>query len=318
MKDMKKVFLIVCCILLCGLTGCKDKQENNNGNLAENYEWLPSAKKDNEILLYDKYDQRIVSYDKSKHLVKEKNTTQNYMQFEFNDLETNIYTTGHSIENNYKIIEKENKTIKTLYEMKENEAIFPLAYQNEDNMYFLKTTYNSDGNEIYKERVICQFELNFKQLKEIKLTRGLLVSNGVIVDDILYFTVYNEVNDNYDLYSLNINNIDKVDLISKGLVTGEVYNNNGKLWVSNKSKIYDYEDNSIQFPKKILNYFYFDKLLQIDINNEGDLELTITNTTTKNTKSTFDKIVDVRAENRNIYIYTLDEMTELNEGGNND
>ena len=45
MKDMKKVFLIVFCILLCGLTGCKDKQENNNGNLAENYEWLPSAKK---------------------------------------------------------------------------------------------------------------------------------------------------------------------------------------------------------------------------------------------------------------------------------
>ena len=68
----------------------------------------------------------------------------------------------------------------------------------------------------------------------------------------------------------------------------------------------------IQFPKEILNYFYFDKLLQININNEGDLELTITNTTTKNTKSTFDKMVDVRAENHNIYIYTLDEITELN------
>ena len=183
---------------------------------------------------------------------------------------------------------------------------------NENNMYFLKTAYNPDGNEIYEERVICQFELESKQLKEIKSTQGLLVSNGVIVDDILYFTVYNETNDNYDLYSLNINNIDKVDLINKGLVTGEVYNNNGKLWVSDKNNLYDYEDNSIQFPKKILNYFYLDKLFQIDINNEGDLELTITNITTKNTENTFDKIVDVRAENNKIYIYTLDEMTELN------
>ena len=34
--------------------------------------------------------------------------------------------------------------------------------------------------------------------------------------------------------------------------------------------------------------------------------------TTKNTENTFDKIVDVRAENNKIYIYTLDEMTELN------
>lgn len=307
---MKKVLLILFCIIFCGLAGCSSNK--NNANFHTDYDWLPTTKNKNEILLYDKYDQRIVAYNKKSYNITEKNTTQNYMQFEFSDLMANIYTTGHSIENNYKIIEKENKTIKTLYEMKENEAIFPLAYQNENNMYFLKTVYNPDGNEIYEERVICQFELESKQLKEIKSTQGLLVSNGVIVDDILYFTVYNETNDNYDLYSLNINNIDKVDLINKGLVTGEVYNNNGKLWVSDKNNLYDYEDNSIQFPKKILNYFYLDKLFQIDINNEGDLELTITNITTKNTENTFDKIVDVRAENNKIYIYTLDEMTELN------
>lgn len=307
---MKKVWLILFCIIFCGLAGCSSNK--NNANVHTDYDWLPTTKNKNEILLYDKYDQRIVAYNKKSYNITEKNTTQNYMQFEFSDLMANIYTTGHSIENNYKIIEKENKTIKTLYEMKENEAIFPLAYQNENNMYFLKTAYNPDGNEIYEERVICQFELESKQLKEIKSTQGLLVSNGVIVDDILYFTVYNETNDNYDLYSLNINNIDKVDLINKGLVTGEVYNNNGKLWVSDKNNLYDYEDNSIQFPKKILNYFYLDKLFQIDINNEGDLELTITNITTKNTENTFDKIVDVRAENNKIYIYTLDEMTELN------
>lgn len=311
MKDMKKIILLLCCILLCGLTGCENKQEKSNDDLEKNYEWLPSAKSDNEILLYDRYDQRIVSYDKSNHLVKEKNTTQNYMQFEFNNLETNIYTTGHSIKNHYKIIEKGDSKINTLYEMEENEAIFPFAYQDENNMYFLKTSYDSDGNEIYKERIICQFEMKSKQLKEIKSTKGLLASNGVIIDDLLYFTVYNEANNNYDLYSLNINNIDKVELISKGLVTGEVYNHNGELWVSDKNKIYNYKDNSVQFSKKILNYFYLDKLFQIDINNEGDLELTITNITTKKIENTFDKIVDVRVQNNEIYVYTLDKMVKL-------
>lgn len=307
---MKKVLPILFCIIFCGLVGCSGNKDNVNTN-HNNYDWLPEVQSKNEILLYDKYDQRIVAYNKANHNVTEKNTTQNYMQFEFNDLTANVYTTGHSIKNNYKIIEKNNDTIKTLFKMKENEAIFPLAYQNKKSMYFLKTSYNSSGSEIYKERIICQFETNSKQLKEIKSTQGLLVSNGVMIDHLLYFTVYNEANDNYDLYALNTNHMDDVELKDRGLVTGEVYNNNGELWVSDKNKIYNYKDNSKQFSKKILNYFYLDKLFQIDINNEGDFQLIITDIVTKRIEETFNKIVDVRAQNNKIYVYTLDKILEL-------
>lgn len=306
---MKKVLLILLCILFCNLAGCSSNK--NNADIHTDYDWLPSIKNKNEVLLYDKYDQRIVAYNKKNYNVTEKNATQNYMQFEFNDLAANIYTTGHSIKNNYKIIEKTNDTINTLHKMKENEAIFPFAYLNENNMYFLKTSYDSDGNEIYEKRIICQFDMKSKQLREINSTQGLLASNGIIIESVLYFTVYNEVNNNYDLYVLNANNMENVKLVNKGLETGEVYNNNGKLWVSGKNKIYDYKDNSLQFPKKILNYFYLDKLFQIAINNEGELELTITNVTTKKIETVFEKVVDVRIQDNEICVYTLDKLVKL-------
>lgn len=307
---MKKILLILLCIVFCSLIGCNNKDDINK-NASSDYDWLPSAKNEDELLLYDKYDQRIISFDKKNYNVTGKNTTQNYMQFEFNDLKANIYTTGHSIENNYKIIEKKCDKTSVLYEMKENEAIFPLAYKNEQIMYFLKTTYDSSGKEIYNDRVVCKFELKNKQLKELNATKGFLTSNAVIIDNLLYFTVYNEENNNYDLYRIDVNEEDKTVLINTGLITGELYNNNGRLLVSNQDKIYDYEDNTIYFPKKILNYFYLNRLFQIDINNEGDLRLTITNIETNKIENTFDKVVDVRVQNDKVYVYTTEQIIAL-------
>lgn len=305
---MKKLLLILCCILLFGLAGCNDNKKNIGENSTSNYDWLPKTKNKNEILLYDKYDQRIIAYDKKNYSVSEINTTQNYMQFEFNNLEANIYTTGHSVENGYKIIEKKHDKTSILYEMKKDEAIFPLAYKDEQTLYFLKTPYDSSGKEIYNDRVVCKFELKTNQLEELKATKGLLTSNAVIIDNLLYFTVYNEKNDNYDLYKINTNKEDKTELINSGLITGELYNNNGRLLVSDQTKIYDYEDNTSYFPKKILNYFYLNYLFQIDIDKNGDLQLTLTNIETDKIENVFDKVVDVRVENNKIYIYTSERI----------
>lgn len=308
---MKKVIQIVICIVFLGLMGCSNKDIKEVSN---DYDWLPSVKNKDEILLYDKYDQRIVTYNKRNHNIVEKNTTQNYMQFEFNDLQAKIYTSGHSIKNHYKIIEKDNQTIKILVEMNENEAIFPLAYQNEENMYFLKSTYDTTGKEIYEKRIICQFEPKSKTLKEIQSTKGLRISDGVVSNGLLYFTVYIEANDKYELYVLNINDVNDVKLIDAELESGEIYSYNHDLWVSDKSTIYNYKDNSIQFTKKTRNYFYLNQLFQIDINNEGDLRLTIIDISEKNNKSTFDNVVDVQVDDNEINVYTLEEVLTLGVG----
>lgn len=308
---MKKVLIILFCVIFCGLVGCGSNKDNTNTNVSGNYDWIPNAKNKDEILLYDKYDQRIVAYNKKNHMVTEKNTTQNYMQFEFDDLKADIYTTGHSIENGYKILEKKNDKTSILYEMKENEAVFPLAYQDEQTMYFLKTSYDSNGNEIYDDRVICKFELESRELKELNITKGYLTTYAVVIDNLLYFTVYNEEGNDYDLYRININEEDGIVLINTGLITEEIYNNNGKLLVSDKDKIYDYKDSTRYFSKKILNYFYLNYLFQIDINNEGDLQLRITDIKANKIIHVLDKVIDIRVENDKIKIYTLDKIVVI-------
>lgn len=308
---MKKLLLILSCIMLCGLMGCNDGRETIHHTETADYDWLPDAKNENEILLYDKYDQRILSYDKNRHEVITKNNTQNYMQFEFNDLKTDIYTTGHSMENHYKIIRKKDDSVSVLYEMGRDDAVFPLAYKNDKCMYFLKTSYDYDGNEIYKERVVCKFDIKNRQLKELDCTKGFLTSYGVIIDDWLYLTVFNEEDSDYTLYKMDIHHEDELVLTGKGLASGEIYSNNGKLWVSDNADIYDYENDSVRFPKKALNYFYLDHLFQISVNSDGDLELTIINTATGETEYKIDGIVDFRVKNNKVFIYTSETIIEI-------
>ena len=50
---------------------------------------------------------------------------------------------------------------------------------------------------------------------------------------------------------------------------------------------------------------------QIDINNEGDLRLTITNIETNKIENTFDKVVDVRVQNDKVYVYTTEQIIAL-------
>lgn len=298
---MKKILTIICCALLFCMIGCS---ENKKGN----YDWFPRVKNSNEILLYDKFDQRFIAYNEIEHGITQKNTTQNYMQFEFNDLESNIYTAGHSVENGYKIVEKSESKIKLLYEMKRDEAIFPLAYKDENFLYFLKTSYNQNGKEIYDDRVICSFDLKNKRLNEINSTKGMLTSNAVIIHKELYFTVYNENNDSYDLYKLNIDNENKIQLIDENLNAGELYNNNDRLMISDNAKIYDYNNPEDFYLKKILNYFYKNFLFQIDIQKNGDLELTVMNIKTKEVERKYNKMIDVRVQDGCVYIYTNDEI----------
>lgn len=304
---MKKLTLTICCILLLLLTSCstRDTQTEHNG-----YDWLPSANSENEILLYFKYDQHILSYDKNTHEVVEVNDTDNYFQYEFNNLATNIYTAGHSAENNFKIVRMNEKNTELLYQMEQNEAIFPLAYQDEENMYFFKCTYDKNKGELYDQRVICKFNAKTKQLEELDVTRGLQTNSGAIINDLLYFTTYNDIDEDsyrFELYKMDINTEAKVELVNDNLAESEIYNHNGKLWVSDKDYIYDYEDNTNKLPKQYSNYFYNNTLFQIDVNKNADLELTVTDTTTKEVIKTYDQIIDFIVKDNNVTVYTYDE-----------
>lgn len=307
------VFLLTGCSRADSLTGEKTATGQD-----KDYDWLPQTAGENEILLYDKYDQRIITYDIDQHKVIQKNDTLNYLQFEFNDLTSDIYTTGHSIENDYKIIKLGKDKIDILYEADQMEALFPLAYRDPEYMIFLKCTYQDNGAELYGDRVVCRFNEKTKTLTEIAETKGMRVTNGAIVGDMLYFTEYDAGTDRYALYMLSMSGNEKPILLLDNLAAGEIYSNNDALWISDASKIYCYEDDAVCFPKKILNYFYSNALVQIDISANGSLELIVTNVETKKLEADTEGVIDVRIFDGKIKAYTDKAIVDLSRGMTSD
>lgn len=318
----RKYLLAAYIFLIFLLTGCSRADSLTGEKTAtgqdKDYDWLPQTAGEKEILLYDKYDQRIITYDIDQHKVIQKNNTLNYLQFEFNDLTSDIYTTGHSIENDYKIIKLGKDKIDILYEADQMEALFPLAYRDPEYMIFLKCTYQDNGAELYGDRVVCRFNEKTKTLSEIAETKGMRVTNGAIVGDMLYFTEYDAGTDRYVLYMLSMSGNEKPILLLDNLAAGEIYSNNDALWISDASKIYCYGNDAVCFPKKILNYFYSDNLLQIDISANGSLELIVTNVETKKLEADIEGVIDVRIFDGKIKAYTDKATVELGRGMTSD
>lgn len=318
----RKYLLAAYIFLIFLLTGCSRADSLTGGETAtgqdKDYDWLPQTAGENEILLYDKYDQRIITYDIDQHKVIQKNDTLNYLQFEFNDLTSDIYTTGHSIENDYKIIKLGKDKIDILYEADQMEALFPLAYRDPEYMIFLKCTYQDNGAELYGDRVVCRFNEKTKTLTEIAETKGMRVTNGAIVGDMLYLTEYDAGTDRYALYMLSMSGNEKPILLLDNLAAGEIYSNNDALWISDASKIYCYEDDAVCFPKKILNYFYSNALVQIDISANGSLELIVTNVETKKLEADTEGVIDVRIFDGKIKAYTDKAIVDLSRGMTSD
>lgn len=309
----KNGFVLLLTALVVGLlSGCYDTNDGSASIVQTGFDWLPRAKGEGEILLYDRYDQRFLTYDTSDFSIVEKNDTPNYLQFEFNNINSNIFTTGHSIENHYKIVQKEDKKISILYEMNDNDAIFPLSYQSDEKMFFLKATYDEKGQELYDRRIICSFNMQEKKLVELEKTKGLRISSGTIVNDILYFTVYVSEMDRYKLYKIDTLNMQQIPiLIESGLISGDIYNNNDRLWVSDDTKLYEYQKDTNVYPKKALNYFYKDKLLQIQPNLEGNLELIVTDIASGQIENIINNIVDFRIVDKNLRMYTMRNIIDL-------
>ncbi len=318
----RKYLLAAYIFLIFLLTGCSRADSLTGGKTAtgqdKDYDWLPQTAGEKEILLYDKYDQRIITYDIDQHKVIQKNDTLNYLQFEFNDLTSDIYTTGHSIENDYKIIKLGKDKIDILYEADQMEALFPLAYRDPEYMIFLKCTYQDNGAELYGDRVVCRFNEKTKTLTEIAETKGMRVTNGAIVGDMLYLTEYDAGTDRYVLYMLSMSGNEKPTLLLDNLAAGEIYSNNDALWISDASKIYCYEDDAVCFPKKILNYFYSNALVQIDISANGSLELFVTNVETKKLEADTEGVIDVRIFDGKIKAYTDKAIVDLSRGMTSD
>jgi len=293
-KSISFIFSFIFALLLClSLTSYNIDTSDNDKSPQDVY--IDPVSSDS-ILLVDRFSQKLVSYNTKKYTVEKRMNALNHMIYEFSPL-ARYMTSGHSINFGFEIISIDS-VVHTVYSMKPNEGIFPLAYYSDD-YYFIKSQYDKYGVET--DRVLVKFDYIKNKLIEYTHAHGL-VSYGTVIDDKLYYTVYNENNDDYTLYSLLRDDFDSIPKLEKeSLENGEIFSQGGVLYVTNRKSIIS--DNK-QFKKETQNYFIGENyLVQYQIQKDDTLDAVVIDTSTGEKIFTAENIVDFNVSNEEIIFY---------------
>lgn len=304
------------------VTSTNNENESNSDTSSESnvLEAEFTVTNENEMLLYNRFNSYIVSYNTTNHNVVNDNVIKkgNLMHHGFDNLESSLYLISE-YGNTDKIVEMSDKELTTLCVVKYPMGLLPVAYEDDDNIYIEKysteSTSNSDEEAQKKAKsVLCKFNRKTNELEEIEATRGLSINIATVVDDYLYF-IQSEGR-RYDLYKMNLKTYDEPELVLENLISVDIYNNNGNLWLSDNDFLFDFEDPTNKLPKKLKNYFYNDYLFQLDWLNPEDEEnddamLTITDTRTKEELKTFPEVIDFKVDGNTVTIYTKSEIATL-------
>ncbi|MHC1746880.1 MAG: hypothetical protein AB9856_00650 [Cellulosilyticaceae bacterium] len=262
------------------------------------YEWFPIASEENEQLLFNRYEQKLVTYDTHLKIVRSMNQEPDFLQSEFTT-PSSLYTSGHNVHKHYKLLERGNNKVTILYSLNDDEAVFPLA-TNENYQLFTHTYYDKSGKEITQKRCITKFDSKQLTLTDYPYAQGL-ISKGVFFKGILYYTVFNENTKDYSMYALDCSNaINKPLLAENGLQSDELLVSNEGIWKSNKNLLYC---NNKQVERAKLNYIYNNNLLQIDMNHKGTIYMEVTALTTFEKYLTFENIIDFKVDKSVLTVY---------------
>lgn len=266
--------------------------------------------RENSIMIYNPFIYKFISYNKKTFLPETRKINEsekNILQYSFNT-KSEYYTSGDSYKNHFEIIKLNKGSIQSIYalENKETEAIFPLA-SDDKNIFFFKADYSNKGLPISK---IVSFDNN--TLNEFPNTTGL-ISDGAILNNLLYYTVYDEKKKTYSLYSLDFSNFSNIpELVKTNLEAKEIFVLNTKLYLSNKDTIYYGND---VFKKASENFYDVESntLIQINPNpdNYNQLALKIINADNKKEIKAIDNVVGFSIEDYEITVYSYGSIEKV-------
>lgn len=304
---MKKITLI--CMLLFLLTGCT----NNSTKELYQFDNIPKLQNESQILLYDRPHGKIISYNTASKKIAMQSTSKKYRQFGFINFNINLYTSGDYNASAFRILEIVDNKISVLYETEEGVGLTPFAYKDSKTSYFTKHTKSDKSKKDYDLRVICKFDSETKQLEELDLKDPSSISNGVIIDDYLYYTKDSTLDDGwYELYRIDTTNPKTEELLIDKVPEGNIFNNNGKLCVSDEEYIYDYKDETKKYKNLDQNYFYDNMLYQISFISSNDSTLTITDLETSESLAPFHNVIDFKVDGDIVTIYQKEDIATYN------
>lgn len=146
-----------------------------------------------------------------------------------------------------------------------------------------------------------KFDKNEKKLIEYTNAHGL-ISYGTVIGNKLYYTVYNEIDDNFSLYSLLRDDFDSVpELEKEDLKDGRIYSQGDVLYFTDKDTIFS--DNK-EFKNEAQNYFIGENyLVQYQIQNDGSINANLIDTDTGKNVFNAKNIVDFKVTDKEIIFY---------------
>lgn len=297
---MRKLITCFIVFLLVILTGCNQKSEITS--------LYPCADGQNTILLYDRFNYQIFSYNVEKMDVEEKRKADNLIQYEFST-PCEYFSSGNCIIDKFSIIKLENNKVIELLKVQTGKRLFPVAASG-NNIFFGLCTHTEDDFN----KVLVKYDKDNNCLIEYPNVNGR-ICKGTIIGDKLFYTTYEKVDRQTSTYSLySVNFYDKnaePHLEMQDLELDDIYSQGGRLYLTNEKYIYSQDGK--KFLKGCQNYFIGDNLLvQYFINSSAEMILKITDTNTNEILFTVPKILGFEVKENQIVAYCYKKIETFN------
>lgn len=288
MKKPPYISAIVIMIIMI-LTGCgEDRPDSIYNEVHLN---------NDEILLYSLMDDRLGIYNTKEFTWSPLYDEANTFQYVFNN-DSEYIVSGNSIENGFVLLQRspDRKSLKKVFELNNDKnCFFPLASNGRDYYYVM---YVNEMSEVI-EREIFTFTEDYKINSILKSNN--MITAGVILNNHLYYTVYDRLTDNYDLFSMDMLDIGNGSIdLNIELQTRDIFSFQGNIYLSDYDNIYI---DSITIKKEYINYIEGDYIIQFYANSQHDIVCTIKKISTGNNVGTFLRPINYEIIDNEIIIY---------------
>ncbi|WP_152650355.1 hypothetical protein [Demequina aestuarii] len=171
--------------------------------------------------VFNPWDQQLVAYDPATGDVADTSGGRELYYYGFPTAST-LYTVGDTVERGFEVVEVGEHEVTTVVAAAANEAIFPLATDGVQ-AFFVIYAYDEAGAEQGRRIVRLTTEGGLDTFASFS-GPSELVDKGVLVGDILYYSVYDATTDQHTVYSIPAKDPGAAPaVVLEGLESGELY-----------------------------------------------------------------------------------------------
>ena len=259
-------------------------------------------------IYYNPIEKRLIKFDPNGNTSQVINEGESLFAYDINNAD-NVFVIGDSSTHKYKLVRIDGEKIEDIYEFPQGEEIFPIGY-NAGSIYFIHSFYGANGEEKDK-RIISLIDMDKLEITDIENVNGLL-TDGIVSPNNIYYTVFNNENNYYELHKKSIEEGKKSDapeLISVGYDSPELYLSKDldnekeiiSLYASDKNRIYSKEES---WDKYSANYFKPSTVIGIGKQDDDKMKVSLIDKRSKEKASEIDEVVGIRFEDNTIVIAT--------------